>query len=100
MRRRVNHHHRLHCRRFWFRSPPEWRRCRLSTADLSMCVSLSPRLFPGYVYKWYKRGMKLRGIEGVSPEAIRRSDYRLLCRSVAERERERAREGKRVEVRF
>ncbi|KAJ0458665.1 hypothetical protein HanRHA438_Chr16g0736491 [Helianthus annuus] len=42
MRRRVNHHLHLHCRRFWFRSPPEWRRWRLSTAGLSLCsLSLS-----------------------------------------------------------
>ncbi|KAM0010026.1 hypothetical protein Hdeb2414_s0010g00333791 [Helianthus debilis subsp. tardiflorus] len=47
---------------------------------------------------WYKRGMKLRGVEGVSPEAIRRPDYRLWRRSVVERERERVREGK--ELRF
>ncbi|KAF5757257.1 hypothetical protein HanRHA438_Chr00c18g0851751 [Helianthus annuus] len=45
---------------------------------------------------WYKRGMQLRGVEGVSLEAIRRPDYRLRHRSVVERER--VREGKRVEV--
>ncbi|KAJ0763108.1 hypothetical protein HanRHA438_Chr04g0200951 [Helianthus annuus] len=45
---------------------------------------------------WYKRGMKLRGVEGVSPEAIRRPDYRLRRRSVVERER--VREGKRAKV--
>ncbi|MFS8014339.1 hypothetical protein Hanom_Chr15g01343391 [Helianthus anomalus] len=37
---------------------------------------------------WYKRGMKLRGVEGVSPEAIRWPDYRLRRRSVVEREGE------------